>query len=85
MKKTLTVLAVALLFGTTGCYTSRRVAGDELAGGVTNPYLWVTVPVDIVMSPYQVPAWMLDDTDDWTLWDFDAIREEYTNTEQTGF
>ena len=28
MKKMLTVLAVVLLFGTTGCYTSRRVAGE---------------------------------------------------------
>jgi hypothetical protein len=77
MKKMLTAFAVVLLFGTTGCYTSRRVAGDDLQGGITNPHLWVTVPVDIVMSPFQVPKWLSDDSDDWNPWDFDEIRDEY--------
>jgi hypothetical protein len=77
MKKMLTALAVVALFSTTGCYTSRRVAGDSLTGGITNPYLWVTVPVDTLMSPYQIPKWLSDDDDPWTPWSPDDIREEY--------
>ena len=77
MKKSLLALAVVALLATTGCYTSRRVAGDELQGGVTNPYLWVTIPVDTLMSPYQIPKWLRDKDDDWTPWDFDAICEQY--------
>ena len=77
MKKMLTALAVVALFSTTGCYTSRRIAGDGLTGGVTNPYLWVTVPVDTLMSPYQIPKWLSDDDDTWTPWSPDDIREEY--------
>ena len=85
MKKMLTAFAVVLLFGTTGCYTSRRVAGDELQGGITNPYLWVTVPVDIVLSPIQIPTWWGDDADDWNPWDFDEIREEYNSMPPSDF
>ncbi len=77
MKKMLIALAVVALFSTTGCYTSRRVAGDDLVGGPTNAYLWVTVPADILMSPYQIPKWMMDEDDTWNPWDFDEIRDEY--------
>jgi len=77
MRKLVLVPAVALLLLTTGCYTSRRVAGDDLEGGVTNPYLWVTVPVDAVLSPIQVVRWANDEKDTWTPWDFDAVRREY--------
>ena len=77
MKKMLTALAVVALFSTTGCYTSRRVAGDKLTGGITNPYLWVTVPVDTLKSPYQIPKWLSDDDDMWSPWSADEIREEY--------
>ena len=85
MKKLLTAFAVILLLGTTGCYTSRRVAGDDLQGGITNAYLWVTVPVDIVMSPYQIPKWMSDETDDWNPWNFDEIRDEYNDMHEADF
>jgi len=82
MKKMLTALAVVALFSTTGCYTSRRVAGDELTGGLTNAYLWVTVPVDTLMSPYQIPKWLMDDNDPWTPWNVDELREEYVEAAQ---
>ncbi len=79
MKKSLIALSLVVLLGTTGCYTSRRIAGDSLQGGVTNPYLWVTVPIDTVMSPYQIPKWLSDEGDDWKPWDADAVREEYNS------
>jgi len=77
MKKTLILSALALALATTGCYTSRRIAGDDLRGGILNPYLWVTVPLDAVMSPYQIPKWYMDETDDWSPWDVDVERERY--------
>lgn len=78
LKKTLVLMGLAALLSTTGCYTSRNVAGDNLAGGPTNPYLWVTVPVDAVLSPVQIPMWLGDDADDWKPIDFDAMREQYS-------
>jgi len=84
MKKMLTALAVVALFSTTGCYTSRRIAGDGLTGGITNPYLWVTVPVDTIMSPYQIPKWIMDEDDSWSPWSADDIREEYARTDTFG-
>jgi hypothetical protein len=77
MKKAVLVTALALLVGTTGCYTSRRVAGEELRGGVLNPYLWVTLPIDTLLSPYQIPKWYFDENDPWTPWDVDVERERY--------
>ena len=77
MKKTLILAALLAAVSTAGCYTSRRVAGDELRGGLLNPYLWVTIPVDTLLSPYQVIKWANDDTDDWTPWDVDEERERY--------
>jgi hypothetical protein len=81
MKKILTVAALAALTLTTGCYTSRTIAGDDLAGGPFNPFLWVTVPIDAVLSPIQIPTWLGDETDDWTPFDVDEIREEYSRPE----
>lgn len=81
MKRVLAVAALSALMLTTACYTSRRVAGDELAGGVLNPLLWVTVPVDALLSPVQIPTWLGDDSDTWTPFDPDKIREEYENPE----
>lgn len=78
LKKTLVVLGLLALLSTTGCYTSRTVAGDNLAGGPMNPFLWVTVPVDTVLSPIQVPTWLGDDSDEWKPIDFDAMREQYS-------
>jgi hypothetical protein len=83
MKRTLSFAAVLALLATSGCYTSRRIAGDDLVGGPLNPYLWVTVPVDTVLSPYQIPHWMSDDTDSWKPLDVDAIRTEYHPTHFT--
>ena len=77
MKKTMVLAAVLALLSTAGCYTSRRVAGDDLKGGLTNAYLWVTVPIDTVMSPFQIPKWLGDESDTWTPWDPDEIRREY--------
>jgi hypothetical protein len=77
MKKALTLAAVLALLATGGCYTSRHVAGDNLVGGPLNPYLWVTVPVDTVLSPYQIPKWLADESDSWKPMDFDELREEY--------
>ncbi len=77
-KKYVLLPALVLLLGTTGCYTSRRVAGDDLEGGITNPALWVTVPVDILMSPYQIPKWLSDDRDDWQPFDTQQMRKDYS-------
>lgn len=76
MKKTLLALAVVSIL-TTGCYTSRRVVGDDLKGGIANPALWLTVPIDTVMAPFQIPKWLNDDSDPWTPWDPDEMYEEY--------
>ncbi len=76
MKKTL-LLAAVLAVATTGCYTSRRIAGDDLQGGLTNPSLWVTVPVDTLLSPYQIPKWIMDESDDWTPFNVDDVRRNY--------
>ena len=77
MKKALFTAALTLVVATAGCYTSRHVAGEDLRGGVLNPYLWVTVPIDALMSPYQIPNWLSDDNDPWTPWDVDVERERY--------
>ena len=77
MKKTLVLSALAVALATTGCYTSRNVAGEDLRGGILNPYLWVTIPLDTIMSPYQIPKWYMDETDEWTPWDVDVERERY--------
>lgn len=79
MKKAMIVAGLAALLATTGCYTSRRVAGDRLAGGITNPALWVAVPVDIVLSPYQIAKWAGDENDTWKPLDVDKIRAEYAD------
>jgi hypothetical protein len=77
VKKTLTLVAVVALCATSGCYTSRRIAGDDLVGGPLNPFLWVTVPIDTVLSPIQIPTWLGDESDDWKLLDVDKIYDEY--------
>jgi hypothetical protein len=77
MKKTFVLVAALGVLSTAGCYTSRRIAGDDLVGGPLNPYLWVTVPVDTVLSPYQIPKWMADENDPWRPFDPDEIRREY--------
>ena len=77
LKKTLALAGALALVSTAGCYTSRRIAGDDLVGGPLNPYLWVTVPVDTVLSPVQVPMWLSDPSDDWKPLDVDKIRREY--------
>ena len=76
MRRFLLLASVAALCcATTGCYTSRRIAGDDLKGGIMNPYLWVTVPIDAVMSPFQIPNWMSDPNDEWKPWSPDWARE----------
>ena len=77
MKKIMLVAALVACVSLTGCYTSRRIAGDKMVGGVTNPALWVTIPIDTVMAPYAIPAWALDESDDWTLFDPDEVRGHY--------
>ena len=58
MKKVILTAALTLVVATSGCYTSRYIAGEDLKGGVLNPYLWVTIPIDTLMSPYQIPTWL---------------------------
>ncbi len=77
MRRLMLLAGLVAVLSTTGCYTSRRVVGDELRGGVGNPALWVTVPIDAVMSPYQIPKWLADDQDDWRPWDPDETRRSY--------
>ncbi|MHC4922501.1 MAG: hypothetical protein ACYTG4_00260 [Planctomycetota bacterium] len=76
------IAAIALLFAAStalsGCYLSRQVAGDELTGGPTNPYLWVTVPLDTVLFPFEM-AHFINHDDSWTPWSADAIKEEYVD------
>lgn len=78
MKKSLAALALvaAGTFGLSGCYLSRQVAGDDLVGGPTNPMLWLTVPVDTVLFPFEL-AHFIDRKDSWTPWSADALRYEY--------
>lgn len=77
MKKAVMLAALFAVLGTTGCYTSRHLAGDDLTAGVFNPYLWITVPIDTVMSPYQITKWSQDESDDWAPWSADQVRNEY--------
>ncbi len=77
MRRLLLLVGTVALVATSGCYTSRHVAGDELKGGVLNPYLWVTVPIDTIMFPWQYSKWRKDPTDQWVPWDVDKVREEY--------
>ena len=78
MKKALAALAlvVAGSMGMSGCYLSRQVAGDELTGGPLNPILWVTVPVDTLLFPFEL-AHFIDQDDSWTPWSADQQRWEY--------
>ena len=78
MKKVLAALAlvVAGSTGLSGCYLSRQVAGDELTGGPLNPLLWVTVPVDTILFPFEL-AHFIDQDDSWTPWSADQQRWEY--------
>ena len=75
MRRFVLLASVVGLLATTGCYTSRRIAGDDLAGGPLNPYLWVTVPIDTAMSPFQIPNWLSDPNDDWRPWDPDVAHD----------
>ena len=78
MKKAIAALAlvVAGSMGMSGCYLSRQVAGDELTGGPLNPILWVTVPVDTLLFPFEL-AHFIDQDDSWTPWSADQQRWEY--------
>jgi hypothetical protein len=78
MKKALAaiVLAAAGSFGLSGCYLSRQVAGDELAGGPVNPILWITVPVDTILFPFELYHFYSTD-DSWQPWSADQQRWEY--------
>lgn len=78
MKKALATLAlvVAGSLGFSGCYLSRQVAGDDLTGGPINPLLWVTVPLDTVLFPFEL-AHFIDQDDSWTPWSADKERWEY--------
>lgn len=70
------VLVAAGAFGLQGCYLSRQCAGDELVGGPLNPLLWVTVPVDTILFPFEL-ATFIDNDDSWTPWSADQQRKEY--------
>jgi hypothetical protein len=76
-KKLMLFTALVACVALTGCYTTRRLAGDKMVGGVTNPAIWFTGPIDAVMSLYQIPMWALDENDDWTPFDPDEIRGHY--------
>lgn len=78
MKKAFAALAllVAGSMPISGCYLSRQVAGDELTGGPLNPILWVTVPVDTLLFPFEL-AHFIDQDDSWTPWSADQQRWEY--------
>jgi len=79
MKKAVAALAllVAGSFGMSGCYLSRQVSGDELTGGPLNPLLWVTIPVDTILFPFEL-AHFVDQDDSWTPWSADQQRWEYS-------
>lgn len=78
MRKALAGLALVALgsLSLSGCYLSREVAGDDLIGGPLNPMLWVTVPVDTVMFPFEY-AHYVDKDDAWRPWSADRERWEY--------
>ena len=84
MKKALAALAlvVAGSMGMSGCYLSRQVAGDELTGGPLNPILWVTVPLDTILFPFEL-AHFIDQDDSWTPWSADQQRWEYNEQYKT--
>ena len=86
MKKAFAALALVAAgsFGLSGCYLSRQVAGDELTGGPLNPLLWVTVPVDTVLFPFEL-AHFIDQDDSWTPWSADQQRWEYNGQYQGHF
>jgi hypothetical protein len=85
MKKRIAALALvaAGALGLSGCYLSREVAGDELVGGPLNPLLWVTIPVDTILCPFEI-AHFLDKDDPWTPWSADQQRWEYCDQYKTG-
>ena len=78
MKKKLAALALVAvgLLGLPGCYLSREVAGNDLVGGPMNPLLWVTVPADALLFPFEV-AHYEDSCDPWEPWSADRERWEY--------
>jgi hypothetical protein len=80
MKKALAalVLAAAGTFGLSGCYLSRQVAGDDLVGGPVNPVMWITVPLDTILLPFELyHFWSTDDS--WQPWSADEQRYEYVD------
>ncbi len=85
MKKAVAAFALVVVgsLGLTGCYLSREVAGDDLVGGPVNPLLWVTVPVDTVLFPFEI-AHYLDKDDPWRPWSADQQRWEYDGRYKTG-
>jgi hypothetical protein len=84
MKKAFAALALALAGSSvSGCYLSRQVAGDELTGGPLNPVLWVTVPLDTILFPFEY-AHFVDQNDSWTPWSADAQRWEYNERYKHG-
>jgi len=78
MRKAVAALALvaAGALSLPGCYLSRQVAGDDLKGGPLNPLLWVTVPVDTILFPFEL-ATFIDNDDSWTPWSADQQRWEY--------
>ena len=62
-----------------GCYISRQVTGDDLSGGPTNPMLWLTVPVDTVLFPFEL-AHFIDTKDSWTPWSAADEKHMYVDT-----
>ena len=69
MKKALAAFALLAVGATAlpGCYFSREVAGDDLTGGPFNPLLWVTVPADTVLFPFEY-AHFTYKNDPWKPW-----------------
>ena len=78
MKKAVAALALVAAgsLGLTGCYLSREVAGNDMVGGPVNPLLWVTVPIDTVLFPFEI-AHYCDKNDPWVPWSADQERWEY--------
>ncbi len=80
MKKRIAALAFAAAGVVTlpGCYLSRQVAGDDLAGGPVNPALWITVPLDTVLLPLEWSHFRAMN-DGWNPWTAQAAKAEYVD------
>ena len=58
-------------------------AGDELVGGPTNPILWITVPLDTILFPFEYYHFLSKD-DTWVPWSADEQRWQYVEKYKWG-